>query len=160
MTCDKNACKCDQTEALKAQVVGFGFDPSYIADLIQKFGPDLLGIVVEAVRQGLSVATIKDIVEKFGPDVLNLLLGVLNNKSAKAFAGDQGVVIPGGVVVADQAGGLIDIILQNFLPQVLQKLLPVLVQQLPQLLQQYGPQLLQLLTSLIQQLVTPPAPQK
>src|SRR4051812_16598945 len=113
MSCDKDTVACDQLEALKTQAVGFGFDPAWIADIVEKFGPDLLGVVVEAIRQGLSMGTVTDLPQKSAPAVLRLLISTLNNLRAKEFAKTQGfaadaTVVPGGVVVEGVESGMLD----------------------------------------------------
>lgn len=111
---------------LKASAVEFGFDATWITDLVSKFGGDVLSLVVEAVRGGFSKELVIEVLEKFGPFVLELLVNLLNKqKMAAAFGAD---------VSADKFG-LIDI---SIIESLVQKYLPVL-------LEKYGNQIAQII---------------
>jgi len=144
MACEKDCVCHQQVDGLKEQAVGFGFDLTWVADILQNYGSDVLGIVVEAVRHGLSVKTVVDVLEKFGPALLQLLVDMLNQKAMvahqKAMTGD-GVVVNGPVVEGFEAG-LLDMVIAKYLPQLLEKLLP-------QLLEQFGPKLIQIVLDLL-----------
>lgn len=124
------------TEELKASAVGFGFDISWIGDLIGKWGNDVLGLVVEAVRSGFNRELVVDILEKFGPLVLELLVNMFNKKKMHMTAAAAG----GPVVVADEISvfdaSIIETLVQRYLPQLIERYLPML-------LEQYGDRIVQ-----------------
>jgi hypothetical protein len=125
-----SALSADQVETLKVSAQNFGFDGSWIADIISKYGPDILSVVVELARNGLTVATVVDLLTKFGPEILQLLLSILHVQTMRAAAvkSATGEVFP----PADLPSGPMDSILIT----LVEKYLPILMQK-------YGPQILQ-----------------
>lgn len=119
MPCCKHAEKlsAENVVSLKESAVGFGFDVNWVADLVQQYGDDVLGVVVEAMRSGFSVAFVVEIVQKFGPVMLEFLLNLLNKQKLLAASGE--------VVVADEVGildaSIIETLLQRYLPVILEK---------------------------------------
>jgi hypothetical protein len=140
--CDKTNC-CQvaaKADALKASAQSFGLDASWVADILTKYGPETLALVVEACRQGLTASLVTEVVTTFGPGLLLKNMKKLDSS-----------VVP-GVLVPGESTGIIDVVIQQYLPVIIEKYLPVL-------LQQYGPQILQAILKIIQQSVTPaPAP--
>ena len=67
-------------EELKLSATNFGFEANWVADLLEKYGPDVLALVIEAARNGFSVAFITEFVDKLGPMVLQLIVEWLNRK--------------------------------------------------------------------------------
>jgi hypothetical protein len=129
------------TEQLKLSAVNFGFDASWIAEILQNYGEDALTLAVEAARNGLSIGLIVEILTKFGPKVLDLLVSWLNQKNMmKGVAGD---IVPGAIVVGDD-NAFIDLIVQKYLPMIIQ-------QYLPMILEKYGPQIMQVVVNIIMQ---------
>jgi hypothetical protein len=131
------------SEELKLSAANFGFDANWIADVLQKFGPDVLAVAVEAARNGFSVSLVVEILQKFGPQVLDFLVSLLSKKSMA-----MAEVIPGTVVTGDKVFSVdpnfIDVIISKYLPELLNTVLP-------QIMAQFGPQILQLITNLITQ---------
>ena len=119
-------------EQLKASAVGFGFDPEWVAQILEQWGPDVLAVVVEAARQGLSVTTVVDILTKLGPKLLDLLISVLNKMKMMGVAGD----VVGGDVVQGVDSAVVDVLVEKWLPVIIQKYLPMIIDK-------YGPQLIQ-----------------
>jgi hypothetical protein len=107
---------------LKASAVQVGFDPSWVADLLQTYGPDVLAIAVDAVRNGLSVSLVVEILQKFGPGLLQFVVNWLQGKNMK-MAGESVVVPSGGPLVPGIDTSVIDVIIQQYLPIIMQQLL-------------------------------------
>lgn len=107
-------------EDLKASAVNFGFDEAALAELVKKFGPDILSIAVEAARNGFTPTLILEILMKFGPGVLELLLNIFKKQNAKF-----GEVITGDVITGDQVNtidiSLVETLLQKYVPLLMEK---------------------------------------
>lgn len=129
---------------MKSSAANFGFDAAWIADVLEKWGDDVLALVIEAARNGLSVAWIVEIVDKFGPTLLEFVVSLLNRwKMAAApmgFAAGEAVVVPGPVVEGVNAA-FIDMIVEKYLPLIIEKYLPIIMEK-------YGPQLIQFLVDM------------
>ena len=57
-----------------------GFNPSWIAQVLEQYGPDILALSIEAVKNGLSVQLVLEILATFGPPLLHLLIDWLKKK--------------------------------------------------------------------------------
>ena len=124
---------------MKMSAVELGFAPDWVADFLEKYGDDLLGVVIEAVRNGVSVATVMEVVEKFGPVVLQFLTDLLNRFRIFGVADSQ--VVDGPVVEGVNAA-LVETVLERFLPLILERYLPVL-------LEKYGDKIVQFIADAI-----------
>jgi hypothetical protein len=118
----------------KLSAVNLGFDPAWIQQIIGQYGEDVLAIVIEAARNGLSIQLVVEIFTKFGPAILQLLVDFLNKKKMQTqFAGE---IVDGPVNVAVDST-LIDLLVEKYLPVIIQKYLPMIMEQ-------YGAQLVQI----------------
>lgn len=115
---ESNVVALHHVEDLKASAVGFGFDMSWLTDLISRFGGDVLSLVVEAVRGGFNKDLVVDVLDKFGPFVLEMLVNLLNAK--KLHAGVAGDFVVGEEVGAFD-GAILETLLKKWLPVILEK---------------------------------------
>lgn len=122
----------EKREALKSSAMELGFDGDWVADVLEKWGDELLGIIVEIARNGISVDFIIETLRKFGPFLLELLANVLNRRSMVGLTGE---VVPGPVLEGVN-GAFLDSVIERFLPQILERILP-------NLLEQYGDKIFQ-----------------
>ena len=122
-----SALSVEQVDTLKTSAQNLGFDPSWIADIVAKYGPDVLSVIVELARNGITVATITDLLTKFGPEILQLLLSILHVKNMRGETGD--VFPPDPTQLPSSA-------IDSILIALIQQYLPILIQK-------YGPQILQ-----------------
>jgi hypothetical protein len=125
-------------ENLKASAASFGFDPTWIEEVLNKWGPEVLATIVELARNGFSVTTIVEVLAKFGPLILEFLVNLLNRKKSMGLAGD---VIPGEIVEGVDSA-FIDIIVQKYLPMIIEKYLPMIMEN-------YGPKIIQFIVDTI-----------
>lgn len=79
MACCNHVEKMAALEDLKNSALSFGFDMAWITELINKYGDDVLNLVLEGVRTGLTKEFIIEVLGKFGPIVLELLVNLVNN---------------------------------------------------------------------------------
>lgn len=119
MSCCKKEVNLVQVEDLKASALGFGFDANWIADIVEKYGHDVLSLVVEAMRSGFSLAFVVEVVNKFGPVLLEFLLTLLNKKKMHALAAGEEFVVGDEVGVLDWA--LIETLIKKYLPIIVEK---------------------------------------
>lgn len=105
-------------ETLKENAIGMGFDSSWIADILEKYGPDILNLAIQLANNGFSVAFIVEMLQRFGPYILQFLLNLLNNWKVFGIAGD---VAPSDDVVVQTAA-------ETWLPSILERILPQLVE--------------------------------
>lgn len=125
MACCREKAAMQASQDLQQSAANFGFDPAWIADVVEKYGPEVLAVVVEAARGGFSIQLIQDVMQKLGPLVLELLVNLLNKqKMARSFTGDEQM----GDQVMSIDIGLIEVLVQKYLPLLLEKFGPQLVQ--------------------------------
>lgn len=138
-----HAMSVEQIETLKVSAQNMGFDGDTVANVLEKFGPDVLSLLVEAARSGFNVAWIVDTIAKFGPTVLQFFVDLWHKNAA--FAAPMGmegtgVVLPDSVMVEGMDANLLQTLLEKFLPIILEK---------------YGPQLIQMLMDAILNAIKP-----
>lgn len=119
-------------EEMKLSAQNFGFDATWILDLATNYGDDVLALAIEAARNGISVQFIIEVLEKFGPVLLQLLVDLLNQrKMAMAMsAARMGVAaepVPGPIIEAVE-GPFLDLIIEKYLPVMVEKYLPVIME--------------------------------
>lgn len=126
------------SEEIKLSAVNLGFDTSWIADVLTGYGQDVLSLAVEAARNGLTVGLIIEIVQKFGPSLLQLIVNLIQHRHSMAFAASEAEVFPPvpptvpGPVLPSMDSSLVTVIIQQFLPTILEKFGPTLIQALIQ----------------------------
>lgn len=127
MSTTVHALSVDQVNDLKASAQNFGFDGGVVADVLEKFGPEVLALVVEAARSGFSVQWIMDTLYKFGPAVLQFFRDMWNSNAMAAAAQGEGVVLTGELVEGFDANFL-QVLLEKFLPVLLDKFGPKIIE--------------------------------
>lgn len=125
---------------LQEAAVALGFKSDFVADVLEKLGPGVLEILVNAVRNGFSVNTVVDLFTKLGPlmlDVVTQFLSSLKSPPDEAVVGSA-MAVPSKLVVGEEVP-LLD---GSVLAGLLEKLLPTLINK-------YGDQLVQVLVDLL-----------
>jgi len=112
-------------EELKTSAVGFGFSDEWVAKVVEEWGDDVLTSVVEMARHGLSVEVITQLLEKFGPRLLDLLVSLLNRLRMVGVSGDviPGQVVEGvdAAIIDVVVQNWLPIIIQKYLPMIIDK---------------------------------------
>jgi hypothetical protein len=111
------------SEELKLSASNFGFDANWIADVLTKYGDQVLALVVEAARNGFSVAFVVEVLSKFGPTFLEFLVSLITKKNSMNFAATNDVV-NGDVIGIDAS--VVEVLIEKYLPQIIEKYLPVI----------------------------------
>lgn len=132
--CDKVAAMAQQLDESKEAALSFGFDTTWITDILAEYGQVALDLVIEAMRGGFSKDLVIEVLAKFGPAILEFLVTLLNKKKM-AFASAENA----SGNVADQLAGFLDA-----------SIIEVLVQKyLPMIMEKYGEQIVQMLVEYI-----------
>jgi hypothetical protein len=119
---------------MKSSAENFGFDPTWITDILQKYGQEVLALIVEAARNGFSVSFVMEVIQKFGPALLQFILDLFNHR--QTMAETSGDVLTGDVVEGIDAG-ILDVIIQKYLPIIIQKYLPAIWTQFGPIIMQF-----------------------
>ncbi len=163
-------------DELNLSAANFGFDPTWVADILSTYGEDALTLAIEAARNGFSISLVIEVLQKFGPALLQLLVDVFAHKQAAMRVGEgTGVIIPGNVVQGDNVLGvdasLLNVLVEKYLPLILEKYTPaiwtafgpLIIQfvetNLQTILDKVGPQLMQLLQANLQSILDKVGPQ-
>lgn len=126
MSCCKEHVKLE-IDNLKHSALEFGFDFTWVSDIISKYGEDVLNLVLEAVRGGFSKDFVTEVLSKFGPLLLEFLVNLLNkNKMKLAMSGD--IVVGEEVGVIDAS--ILEVLIQKYLPVIVDKYKDQVVQML------------------------------
>ena len=151
MTCkaEFHAMSVDQIDAVKVAAQNFGFENYMISGILDKFGPEVLSLLVEAARSGFSVTWIVDTLNRFGPNVLQFFMDLWGKNVAiaaqNAPAGMAATEVHTGVILT---GEVVEGMDTNMITTMLEKLLPMIVEK-------YGPQLIQMVMDLIMNAIKP-----
>jgi len=140
----------EQIDSVKVAAQSFGFEESMISGILERFGPEVLSLLVEAARSGFSVTWIVDTLNRFGPNVLQFFMdlwsknvGIAAQNAPVGVAGSE--VVHTGVILT---GEVVEGMDTNMITTMLEKLLPMIVEK-------YGPQLIQLVMDLIMNAIKP-----
>ncbi len=141
-------------EQVQAQAFEMGMAPSELGDLLNQYGPQVVSVVGQALKNGFSLPFVLELVRLFGPVSLDFIISLFKAKkevSAQGMSDVDPFVQLNDLVKNDasfetllsddtdlkEALGAVNI--QGLTP----KLVSVLVEKLlPFLVQKYGPQLL------------------
>lgn len=140
-TCDK--MPEDQLQALSTEVTQAGMAPAEVGELLSRYGPEVLSVIVQALKNGFSMPFILELIRLFGPIALDFAISLFTAKKSlsaqsetKDPFGDLNKILQNDPEVAKV---LETSELQALTPQ----LVSVLVEKLlPYLVKKYGPQLL------------------
>lgn len=69
----------EQTQ-LKADAVQMGMAPNDVAEIISKYGPDVMSVIVESLKSGFSVAFVLELFRLFGPIFLDFAISLFTEK--------------------------------------------------------------------------------
>jgi len=114
-----------------------GFDSGYMAEILNRYGPEVLSTVVTALKSGFSPAFVMELVRLFGPVVVDFLISLMTTTKKKVEEEKKLGLVPAEQSVSDYLTkngmeGLMPLIMDLLLEKVL-----------PVVLQEYGPQIIQ-----------------
>ena len=140
----------DDVSNLKDEAIKMGASPEFVAEALQKYGPDVLSTVTEGLRNGFSISFILESFRLFGPFVMDFFISLLSkNKMAVNLQEQQQVgmtkmdkeVLEAMVLDANN-----DKISSNLLKVVVEKLLPFIFEK-------YGPKIIDALIDAIEKAI-------
>jgi hypothetical protein len=71
-------------EDMKVEAINMGASTEFIADCLNKYGPEVLSTVTEGLRNGFSFAFILECFRLFGPFVLDFFISLLSKNKMQA----------------------------------------------------------------------------
>lgn len=136
---------------LKDEAIRMGASPEFVAEALQKYGPDVLSTVTEGLRNGFSISFILESFRLFGPFVMDFFISLLSkNKMAVNLQEQQqqfGMTkMDKEVLEALVLDANNDKISSNLLKVVVEKLLPFIFEK-------YGPKIIDALIDAIEKAI-------
>lgn len=120
----------EQTQ-LKADAIQLGMAPTEVADIISKYGPDVMSVIVEALKSGFSVAFVLELFRLFGPIFLDFVISLFSEKKKM------------GMTENDEEAELENLLKGSPVQGLPEELVKVLFTKLlPYVIKKYGPDML------------------
>jgi len=114
-----------------------GFDSAYMAEILNRYGPEVMSTVVTALKSGFSPAFIMELVRLFGPVVVDFLISLMTTTKKKI---DEEKKL--GLVATEQS--VSDYLTKNGMEGLMPLVMDLLMEKvIPVVLQEYGPQIIQ-----------------
>jgi hypothetical protein len=126
-----------QIADMESTAKNFGLDPEFIAECLNKYGPDVLSLCVEAIKGGFSVGFVMELFRLFGPIVLDFVISLFT-KSKSAMLSEQKLGVAASDI--DLSDFLNEKNAEKFAPIIINLLLEKIV---PYIIEKYGQQILQ-----------------
>ena len=133
----------DQVQALSTEVQQMGMAPTEVADLLSRYGPEVLSVVVQALKNGFSMPFVLELLRLFGPLALDFAISLFTAK--KSFSAQSEANDPFGELnkILQNDPEVNKVLEGSQLGALTPQLVSVLVEKLlPYLVKKYGPQLL------------------
>lgn len=83
MNCCSGKKDCVEEKVLSMQndALSVGFDAEWVADILEKYGPQVLEWAIEIVRNGVTAVVVRELLVKFGPLLLEFLFNIFGVKN-------------------------------------------------------------------------------
>jgi len=133
----------DQVQALSTEVQQMGMAPAEVADLLSRYGPEVLSVVVQALKNGFSMPFVLELLRLFGPIALDFTISLFTAK--KSFSAQSEEKDPFGELnkILQNDPEVNKVLEGSQIGALTPQLVSVLVEKLlPYLVKKYGPQLL------------------
>lgn len=126
-----------QVEELKLTAENYGVSPEFSAEILTKYGPDVLAVTIKALQSGFSWSFILEIFKRFGPVVLEFFLNLFTTSTKAMQEQEQKGLVASDITLADF---LNDKNAAQFAPIITKVLLDKII---PYIIENYGTQILQ-----------------
>ncbi len=118
--------KAQQVEELKVSAQALGLSVADVGEVLEKWSGDVLTLVVEAARSGFNPAWVMNTLNRFGPTVLEFFTDLWNQHTMVAAASVQDGVVLGDLKVTQENleafdGALLKRLAEKFLPMLIEK---------------------------------------
>ena len=120
----------EQTQ-VQTDAVAMGMAPLEVAEIISKYGPDVMSTIVEGLKSGFSIAFILELFRLFGPLFLDFAISLFTEKKKMGMAESDEETELENLLKGSPVQGL---------PEELVKVL--FTKLLPYVIKKYGPEML------------------
>mgnify|MGYP007071399968 CR=1 FL=1 len=136
-----SALSTEQTAALENDAVQLGMSAPEVGEIIGKYGPDLLSVMVEALKGGFSVSFVLELFRLFGPIFLDFAISLFTEKKKM------------GMTENDEESELETLLKGSKIEGLPEELVKVLFTKLlPYVIRKYGPDMLEAIVDAITKL--------
>lgn len=126
-----SALSLDQVKQLENDAVSMGMSPPEVGEVVSKYGPDVLSVIVEALKGGFSLSFVLELFRLFGPIFLDFAIGFFVEKKKM------------GMTEADEEHELNELLKGSPVQGLPQELVKALFTKLlPYVLKKHGPDML------------------
>jgi hypothetical protein len=139
-----NVLNAEEVKELTSAAENFGLSADFIAECLNKYGPEVLSVAIEGIKNGFSVGFVIELVRLFGPVVLDFILSLFKTSNKSFSMAEQKGMAPSDATLADF---LNDKDAQNFAP-ILMKLMVEKI--IPYVIKNYGDQIVKALLDALQ----------
>lgn len=126
-----------EVNELKLTADNYGVTPEFTAEVLTKYGPDVLAVVIKALQSGFSFSFVLEIFKRFGPVVLEFFLSLFTTSTKEMESKAQKGLVASDITLADF---LNDKNTAAFAPIITKVLLDKII---PYIIENYGQQILQ-----------------
>jgi len=127
----------EQVDDLKSVASNFGIAPAEVADILQRYGPSVLQMVISALKSGFSLSFCLELIKTFGPVVLDFVMSLFDNtKKAMDVSSQKGLTPESMEQFLNEKDA------ENFAPILVKVLVEKVI---PYIIKNYGQQILQAL---------------
>lgn len=134
----------NEINEIKGAAENFGLSPEFIAECLNKYGPEVLAVCIEGLKNGFSVGFVIELVRLFGPVVLDFVLSLFRNSNKSMHLSAAQGLAPSDQTLADF---LNDKNAANFGPILMQLLVEKII---PYIIKNYGEQITKALIESLQ----------
>jgi hypothetical protein len=136
-----SALSTEQTAALENDAIQLGMSAPEVGEIIGKYGPDLLSVMVEALKGGFSVSFVLELFRLFGPIFLDFAISLFTEKKKM------------GMTENDEEAELETLLKGSRIEGLPEELVKVLFTKLlPYVIKKYGPDVLEAIVDAITKL--------
>lgn len=126
----------DQVLAMSNDAQQLGMSPESVAEVLSKYGPEMLSVVVEGLKNGFTLSFCMELLKLFGPVVLDTLVSIFNK--TKTMVGAQSLSAS-----AATESAVADILSKSKVESIPPAILNILLEKLlPWALEKYGQQII------------------
>ena len=126
-----------EVNELKLTADNYGVTPEFTAEVLTKYGPDVLAVVIKALQSGFSFSFVLEVFKRFGPVVLEFFLSLFTTSTKEMESKAQKGLVASDITLADF---LNDKNTAAFAPIITKVLLDKII---PYIIENYGQQILQ-----------------
>jgi hypothetical protein len=137
-------------DIMKDTAIKMGASPDFVAECLQKYGPDVLSTVTEGLRNGFSISFILESFRLFGPFVMDFLISLLSKQKMAVNLQEQQQV---GMTKMER-DVLESLVLDANNDKISSNLLKIVVEKLlPYIFEKYGPKIINALVDAIEKAI-------